>query len=281
MGLTAALAAAGPGAAAFEALRRAQAAGDLEAALKAADEVVKAEPGNAAYLFEAAGAYCEKAMQANLLTKLSWAGKCRETLERTVAADPKAIPPRTRLIQYYLQAPAIAGGGADKARVQATAIGSVDPVAGEIAFGNIAMSEKQPDEAERRFRRAAEIDPAAMRGPVALAGLYAGQGRWADARRVFEVRLAGGKADPFASYQIARLMQAQGVDLDKALALFDGYLATAPAPNAPTHADAWFRKGQVFLQLKRPADAKAAFESAVKLVPGHPGATRELQKLKG
>jgi len=282
LGLAApAFAADGPGAAAFAAMQKAAAAGDTDGAVKFADQVVEAEPRNVAYLNVVGGVYCEKAGKANVFTKFSWAAKCRETWERAVGIDPKNIDVRMSLIQYYVRAPGIAGGGVDKAQAQATAIVGLDPVLGEIAWGNIAMSQKQPADAEPHFKKAAELDKAAMRGPVALASFYAGQGRWPDARGVFERRLANGAIDPFASYQIARLMQAQSVDLDKAIALFDGYLAAPPPPGGPTHADAWFRKGQVYLQLKRTADARTAFQTALKLVPGHQGATRELSRLKG
>jgi len=268
----------GPGAAAFAAMTQAWSAGNFDAALKAADKVLAAEPNNVAYLNAIGGLYCEQAGKANLLTKMSWAGKCRGTWERALTIDPKNIDTRFNLIQYYAQAPGIAGGGIGKARDQAKAIAALDAVRGEIAFGNIARSEKQLGEAERRYRKAAEIDVAGMRGPAALASFYAGQKRWKDARAVFETRLAANQSDAFAVFQLGRVLQLEGADPDAALAHFERYLAGPAPPGGPTHADAWFRKGEVLLQLGRKAEAVAAFEAALELAPGHRGAAGALAR---
>jgi tetratricopeptide (TPR) repeat protein len=158
---------------------------------------------------------------------------------------------------------------------------ALDAVAGEISMGHIARFEKHPAEAERHYRKAADIDAAGRRGPVELASFYVSEQRWSEARSIFEVRLARSPADTFAVYQLARLMQAEGTDLAKALELFDRYLAVPAPDGGPTHADAWFRKGQVLEVLGRRADALAALETALKLAPGHVPASRELQKLKG
>ncbi len=270
----------GPGAAAFAAMTKAWSAGNLDAALKAADKVLAAEPQNVTYLNAIGGLYCEQAGKANLLTRMSWAGKCRGTWERALVIDPKNIDIRFNLIQYYAMAPGIAGGGIGKAKDQANAIAALDAVRGEIAWGNIARTEKQLDEAERRYRKAADIDATAIRGPVALASFYASQKRWKDAGRVFETRLANDPNDSVAAFQLARLRQLEGVDLQAALVLFDRHLARPAPPGGPTHADGWFRKGEVLLRLGKKADAVSAFEGALKLAPDHRGAAAALARAK-
>ncbi len=274
-------AAGGPGAAAYAAMRKAWAAGDLDAAIKQADLVLKAEPQNVVYLNAIGGLYCEKAQKANLFTRASWAGKCRSTWEKALLIDPKTIDIRFNLIQYYAQAPAIVGGGIDKAKAQAGAIAALDPVRGEIAWANIAKSEKQLGEAERHYRQAAEIDAAGMRGPVALAGFLVSQKRWADAKGLFEQRLVRNADDRFAAFQLARLLQDEGAEIAKAVPLFDRYLEGPALQGGPTHADAWFRKGQVLDKLGKKTEAIAAYEAVLKLAPDHGGALREIKRLKG
>lgn len=276
----AARAADGPGAAAYATMLRAWADGDLDAALKAADAVRKAEPRNVTYLNAIGGLYCEKAQKANPLTKMSWAGKCRSTWEGALTIDPTHIDVRLSLLQYYSGAPGIAGGGMDKARAQAKEIAALDGVRGEIAWGVLARIEKKLDEAERHYRKAADLDTAGIRGPAALATFYAGQKRWAEARGLFEGRLAKDPGDRFAAYQLARLIQAEGTELARALPLLDRYLEGPEAPGLPSHADAWYRKGQIAARLGKKAEAIASLETALKLVPDHMGATRELKKLK-
>lgn len=270
----------GPGAKAFAQMLQSWSAGNLDAALKSAESVLKAEPQNVAYLNAIGGLYCEQAQKASVFTKMSWAGKCRGTWERALTIDPRNIDIRSNLIQFYQQAPGIAGGGIDKAKTQAKEIAAIDPVRGEIAWGQIARSEKQLAEAERRYRKAAEIDATGTRGPVALASFYASQQRWPDAKAVFEQRLARDQNDRFAAYQVARLLQLEGADLAKALTLYDRCLAAPAVEGGPSHADAWFRKAQVLEKLGRKVDAVAALEAALKLNPEHANAKRELKRLK-
>ncbi len=279
--LVSAAAAAGPGAAAFDTMMKAWQAGRIDDALKAVDAVVKAEPGNVGYLYAIGGLYCEKAQRANVLSKLSWAGRCRSTFERARSLDPRHLGVHTSLIRYYVQAPGIAGGGLDKAEAEANRMAALDPVAGEISRGFIARSRKQPAAAERHYRNAAELDPTGRRGDVELASFLAGEKRWAEARAVFEARLARDAGDTFAAYMLARLMQSQGTDLARAIELLDRYLAAPPVDGGPAHADAWHRKGQALETLGRRADAIAALEMALKLAPGHAAAARELRRLKG
>lgn len=270
----------GPGAAPFATMLRAWADGDLAAALKAAEAVLKAEPRNVQYLNAIGGLYCEKAQKANVLTKMSWAGKCRSTWEKALTIDPGNIDVRLSLLQYYAGAPGVAGGGIDKASAQAKEIAALDAVRGEIAWGAIARVEKKPVEAERHYLKAAELDTTGIRGPAALANFYATQKRWAEARGLFEGRLAKDPGDLFAAYQLARLIQAEGTELARALPLLDRYLAGPEKPGLPPHADAWFRKGQIAARLGNKAEAIAALETALRLAPDHMGATRELKRLR-
>jgi tetratricopeptide (TPR) repeat protein len=279
-GLFEAVAAAGPGAAPFDTMMKAWQAGRVDDALKAADAVLKSEPDNVGYLNAIGGLFCEKAQQANVFTKLSWAGKCRDTFERARGLDPRHLGVHMSLVRYYVQAPGVAGGGLDKAEAEATRMAALDPVAGEVSRGFIARSRKQTAEAERHYRKAAALDSTGRRGDLELASFLAGEQRWPEARAVFETRLAKNAGDTYAAYMLARLMQSQGTDLPRAIELFDRYLAAPPVDGGPTYADTWFRKGQALAALGRRADAIAALETALTLAPGHAAAAKELQKLK-
>ena len=272
---------AGPGSAAFDAMMKAWQAGRIDDAVEAAGAVLKAEPDNVGFLTAVGGVYCDKAQQASVLRKLSWAGKCRATLERARTLEPGNLTVHTSLVRYYVQAPGVAGGGVDKAEAEAARMAAIDPVAGEISRGLIARSRKQPAEAERHYRKAAAIDATGRRGDVELSSFLAGEKRWAEARGVFESRLARNAADTFAAYMLARVLQSQGADLPRAVELFDRYLAAPPVDGGPAPADAWFRKAQALEALGRRADAVAALETALTLAPGHAAAARELRKLKG
>ncbi len=55
-----------------------------------------------------------------------WRAKRRAEFERAVQLDPANVPARVDLAQYYTEAPAIMGGGLDKAREQAEQVAKYD-----------------------------------------------------------------------------------------------------------------------------------------------------------
>src|SRR5215471_6253147 len=82
--------------------------------------------------------------------------------ERAVELDPGNVQARADLGEFYAEAPAIIGGGKDKARQQAEALMFLNPAMGHWVLARIAEKDKDPALAEREYR--AEI--AASRGGV-------------------------------------------------------------------------------------------------------------------
>ena len=253
---------------------------DPEAATAAADAALRSSPKDTDVLLWSGRAYGQRAMSSSVFTKMSWAKKCRESWEKAVAIDPAFLDARNELLRYYLMAPGIAGGSVEKAREQAARIAVVDATQGHVARGRIAEHEKDLAGAEAAYRKAAESDPKATTGPIALAVFYGGQKRWGEARAIFEKRLAADPNDATAVYQLGRVALFSGEEMEKGLALFDRYV-TLPVPeDGPSHADARWRKGLLLEKLGKTPAAVAAYREALKLDPAHRGAKRELERLK-
>jgi tetratricopeptide (TPR) repeat protein len=254
--------------------------GDPEAAVTAADAALKSFPKDTDVLLWAGRAYGQRAMSASVFSKMSLAKKCRESWEKAVAIDPAFLDARSELLRYYLVAPGIAGGSVEKAREQAARIAAVDVTQGHVARGRVAEHEKDLAGAEAAYRKASESDPKGSAGPIALATFYGGQKRWAEARAIFEKRLAAEPDDALAIYQLGRVAYFSGEDLEKGVAFFERYL-TLPVPDGgPTHADARWRKGLLFEKLGKTPAAIAEYREALRADPAHRGARRELERLR-
>jgi tetratricopeptide (TPR) repeat protein len=261
-------------------IRAALEKGDPDAATAAADAALRASPKDTDVLLWAGRAYGQRALSASVFTKMSWAKKCHEAWEKAVAIDPSFLDARSELLRYYLMAPGIVGGGVEKARDQAAKIAAIDVTQGHLARGRIAEHEKDLPAAEAEYRKAVETDPKRVEGPAALATFLGGQKRWAEARAIFEKKLATDPSDAVAVYQLGRIALFSGEDLEKGLAYFDRFL-TLPVPeDGPTHADARWRKGLVLEKLGKTPAAIAEYREALKESPGHRGARRELERLK-
>ena len=69
-------------------------------------------------------AYGNRLGDVGMFGKLKLAPKLRDAFVRTIELDPDYIKARSNLIEFYLQAPDMLGGGVDKARAQAREIGA-------------------------------------------------------------------------------------------------------------------------------------------------------------
>ncbi len=72
--------------------------------------------------------YGEKAEHSGLLAAVKLAKRVREEFETAVRLDPNNVEARADLAEFYMEAPAIMGGGRDKAEAQAQQLAIADPV---------------------------------------------------------------------------------------------------------------------------------------------------------
>jgi len=253
--------------------------GKVEAAVEKGEALVAAEAGNAGAWQWLGHAYARQAIEANVLTKLSWAGKSRDAYEKAVALDGKDPQKRLDLLTYYAQAPAIAGGGMDKARAEAERIVALDAGHGHLAKAQLARIDKDDAAAERELRAALDTLANKRRARLALASFYVAGKRWGDVRSVWTAALAENPADASAIYMIGRTAALSGEDLDAGLASLERYLALPEKDPEFSTAAAHWRKGLILEKLGRVADAIAAMRKAVELDPTLADAKKDLKRL--
>ena len=93
-----------------------------EEAAKWLEQATSLSPGSARYFCALGDAFGLLAEKAGLFSRLSLARKSDAAYEKAVALDPEDLDARYSLFTFCRQAPAIAGGGLDKARTQALEI---------------------------------------------------------------------------------------------------------------------------------------------------------------
>ena len=103
---------------------------------------VMVAPDGAAYMVSALGQHIS---QVGMFKKMSLGKKVKEHAERAAALDASSIRARESLMQFYIQAPGIAGGSMDKAREQAAAIARINPAEGLRIDAILARVDKKPD----------------------------------------------------------------------------------------------------------------------------------------
>jgi tetratricopeptide (TPR) repeat protein len=189
----------------------------------------------AARLHHALGdAYGLMAQSANVLAKLTWAGKCLAAYERAVQLEPQRPDFRWSLLGFYCVAPRLVGGGAEKAEAQARAIALLDPAEGRVARATLALAES----------------------------------RYAAAFAEFEAVLAATPDDFNALYQVGRCAALSGREIDRGIRALRRCLELTPpeGPEMPTHAFVHHRLGLLLRhkgQLAAAAEAEAAARRAL------------------
>jgi tetratricopeptide (TPR) repeat protein len=224
-------------------------------------------------------AYGQAALEANVLRQAGLAKKTRLAWEKAVVLDANNLEARDFLIQFYLNAPGFMGGGVDKARAEAAEIKKRDAIRGHQAFATIALHQKDPATAERELKAAIQTAPANPRPRLLLGMFYQDQQKWDAAFETLEALLKANPDNWDALYQIGRAGALSGKRLDRAEECLKRYFGHTPDPEQAPLANAHFRLGQVYEKKGNKAQARAEYQTALKLDPNLKDAKEALAKL--
>jgi tetratricopeptide (TPR) repeat protein len=214
-----------------------------EEALKWLAKAVELEPTNPVYLGDFGGTSLLLASRTN---SLSAATKGRDAMEKAVAIDPDYLDAREGLAQFYDRAPWPIGSNA-KAAAHLEEIRKRDPERAAILS---AVSKARTKDYAAAFNLCDE----------------------AIAKR----------ADNYlALYHYGRTASISGQNLERGLECLQRCLKlNPPTPASPTHSNVWQRIGNIQEQLKRPDEARKAYEAALKLDATNSAAASALANLK-
>ena len=119
------------------------------------EKAVALTPNASKYHRSLGDAYGLAALNASLFHKLALAKKSKAAYEKAVELDPTSTHARTSLIHYLWEAPAIAGGGKDKAYAQIGELEKINPPAARAQ--RLAYYIKDKKYAEARALLAADL----------------------------------------------------------------------------------------------------------------------------
>jgi len=237
--------------------------GDLDAALEQLKRAVELLDAESDYHLWYGKAMTRKAMQAQdpLL-----AMGVRTHLERAVALDGRNLDARDALADFYAMAPAMMGGGTDKAREQAEAISRLDPMRGHFALGRLAVRAKDSTAVEREMNAAIALAPDTLLAYSALASWYVSRQEWRKAFATFDRYRQRRPDDPYGLYGIGRVAATSGEELDRGERGLRAFVANPPGDAASQVISlAYWRLGQVLDHQGRAAEARAAYQRALEL----------------
>ena len=235
-------------------------------AVKQAEHCVAVQAANARCHVALGKALGAKAMNGGMMSAMGYAGDIRDSFKKGVELDGRNVDARVSLMQFYMMAPGIMGGGTSKAEALAAQTASVNPEAGKLmlAMLDIGAGKLAKAEAAVVAVRAGSDEDLQDHQEDQLANIamrYMSEKKFADGERLFR---DVGKRYPhnvMAPYGVARAQQEQGKHRDALLGLEQVLLKT---PKPHVH----YRIGQSHQALGDKAKAAGAFEKALALRTG-------------
>jgi tetratricopeptide (TPR) repeat protein len=249
-------------------------------AVRYGERAVSLDPNNATYHLWLGREYGRKAAEANPLTAAGLARKARNEFERAVQLDPASVAARLDLAQYYTEAPAIMGGGLDKARQQATQMQKYDAAKAHLILARVAVKDKQDGEAESQFRAAI----AGAKNPadvwLQLAAFYRQRGRLDDMQSAVQSAVAqpGKPADSY--FDAARELYLGSRNLSAARQYLQQYLSSGGLVESAPAFRAHYLIGQLNEKLGNNDAAVTEYEASIALASGFVPARKALSRVQ-
>jgi len=248
-------------------------------AVKCGERAVALRPNNAYYHLWVAREYGKKAANSNPMTAAATARKARNEFERAVQLDPSSVEARLDLAQYYTEAPAIMGGGLDKARDQAAQVAKYNSAKSHLMLARVAEKEKQFAEAESELRQAiADARDSAEYG-LELAAFYRARGRLDDMQKAVQTALAQSDRPAEAYFDAANELFLGNRDFHDAVLYLQKYLVSGGMVEGAPAFRAHYLLGQLYEKMGQAPAAVAEYQASLGLASGFDRARKALRGL--
>jgi tetratricopeptide (TPR) repeat protein len=161
-------------------------------AIGLAQQCVQAHPQHSRCYLALGNALGAKARNARPLAAMHLAGEIRDAFLHAVWLDPHNTDARFALLDYYLQAPALVGGGKARARTLAAQTEAINPAAARLMQAQLDLANGTLDKAEAELLSvpASDDEMVADRERELLTDLsrrYEQDKRHADSERVLKI----------------------------------------------------------------------------------------------
>ncbi len=228
-----------------------------DVAIPACEKAVELVPNSGVYHLWLGRSYGEKADHSGFLSAAGLARKVHAEFERAVELSPNSWEARTDLAEFYVEAPAIVGGGKDKARAQATLLAPLNPAMAHWVIARIAEKNKDNATAEQEYRAAIDASQGGVRAWLNLAGFYRHMNRFDEMEQALRTMESRPLDHPAALVDGAGILLRAGRDYPLAIRLVRRYLASSNTVEEAPVFKAHYLLGEL---LEKQADRPAAAE---------------------
>jgi tetratricopeptide (TPR) repeat protein len=252
---------------------------DSDQAIAQFEKVVAQKPKSSEAHYYLGVAYAQKVETANMLSQMSLAKKAKDAWARAIELDPNYFNARLRLIEFYVNAPAMAGGGEDKAMELAAEAKKRDALDGHRAYARIYTIQKKYDAATKEMREAVREQPKSVRAHYLLGNALLNQQEWKTSLQEYETALALDGAYMPTYFRIGHLAVRSESNYARGEESLRKYIGFKPADDEPRVGVAWYWLGMIQEMQGKKAEAKQSYLMAQKLAPDLNEATEALKRM--
>jgi len=249
-------------------------------AVKNGEKAVGLSPDNSMYHLWLGREYGEKAASVNPLSAASLARKAKNEFEQAVKLDPANAQAHADLAEYYTDAPAIMGGGTDKARDQANQVAKYDQATSYWILALIAEKDKRYPDAEGELQQAIKVAKNPAQYWMNLASFFRRRSRLDDMQNAISHAIEQPNKSAEVYYNAASELFQSGRDFSSALQYLKTYLASnGMVEDAPAFR-AHYLLGEIYEKMGNKPEAGNEYKASLALASGFAPATKALGRLQ-
>jgi tetratricopeptide (TPR) repeat protein len=239
-----------------------------DAAVGECEQAARLDPQNSNDHRWLAKALGEKASRASFLSAFSLAKRVRAEFEAAAKLDPRNAEALSDLGEFYKDAPAVVGGGLDKAQDVASQLDKIDGSRAHLLRAGIAESRKDYGAAEHELKQA--IASAAHPADLwtTLASFYHRRERWPEMDGAIHSSMIAAEKDKSAGlafYDGAGVLAESNRNPELAVRMFESYLASTSKNEEAPAFDAHVRLARLKKQLGDASGAQHEVAAALQL----------------
>jgi tetratricopeptide (TPR) repeat protein len=248
-------------------------------AVREMEKAVQLRTSNARYYLWLGRACGAKADHSIILKAYGLAKRVVKEFETARSLAPNDLDIRFDLLEFYLQAPSMVGGGKSKADAEAQEIAKLNPSKGYIARGIIFQKNHNWDQAKKEFIQATVEYPYADSYKDLAGYLFDRkdyQGALSNAQKALTLKGDSKGAQLLAAASCVRLHS----DLDYASRTLQALADGSMEDNDPAFEEVHYWLGECYLEKADKERARKAFQSALDFNADYDEAKKSLAKSK-
>jgi len=250
-----------------------------DAAVSELEKAVNLDSSNAVYHLWLGHACGMRASHSSFFTAMRWARRVAKEFETASNLAPENLDIRFDLLEFYISAPGIVGGGREKAEAQAREISRLSPRKGYVARAMIYEKQKRWDLAQKELTEATVRYPEDADAHKDLANFLLARGDYegasAYARRALALDQASKKAKLILAVSYIRGQS----DLTEAYKILQELAAGPLRDEDPTFEEIYSWLGEYYIRLGDKIKALEAFQSALVFNPKYEPARAKIAQL--